>query len=170
VEPATKFSPVTVSVKGAAPAAIEVALSDVMVGPLTVKTLAEEEAVLEFFTVTFCGPTEASCAVGTSAVSAVGLVYAVASAVVPHITVELPMKFVPVTESVKERSPANSEAGLNEVMVGPTMVTENAADVAPPGLCTVRLSLPVEASRLAGTVAVMDVMLPAVTTKAVEPA
>jgi hypothetical protein len=48
VELPIKFAPLTVSVKGAAPAAIEVTLSDAMVGPRTVNVLAEEELALEF--------------------------------------------------------------------------------------------------------------------------
>ena len=48
VEPATKFVPVTVSVKGAPPAAAEAGLSDAMAGSLTVNVLAGEEAVLKF--------------------------------------------------------------------------------------------------------------------------
>jgi hypothetical protein len=42
VEPATKFVPVTISVKGAPPAAAEVGLSVATVGPLTVNVLAED--------------------------------------------------------------------------------------------------------------------------------
>jgi hypothetical protein len=41
--------------------------------------------------------------------------------------------------------------------------------VAPPGLCTVRLSLPALETRLAGTAAVMDDMLPLVAANAVVP-
>jgi len=64
---------VTVSVKGTAPAAIEVTLSDAMVGPRTVNVLAEDEVALEFWTVTFADPAEASWAVVTPAVSEAGL-------------------------------------------------------------------------------------------------
>lgn len=93
----------------------------------------------------------------------------VASVVAPHITVEPPAKFVPVTLSVKGLPPARAELGLSEVSVGPTTVTVDAAEAAPPGLCTVRLSLPVLPSRRAGIAAVMDVALPAVTANAVVP-
>ena len=55
------------------PAAIVVGLSDVIVGPLTVNVLAEEEALLEFWTVTFGVPAAASWVVVTSAVSEVAL-------------------------------------------------------------------------------------------------
>ena len=60
VEPPTKFTPVTVSVKGAPPATAEVGLSDVIAGPLTVNGAAEEEAALEFCTVIFTDPAAAS--------------------------------------------------------------------------------------------------------------
>ena len=73
VEPATKFIPVTVSVKGAPPAKAEAGLSDAMAGPLTVNALAGEEAVLVFWTVTFGEPAEASWALVTAAVSDVAL-------------------------------------------------------------------------------------------------
>jgi hypothetical protein len=73
LDPLTKFIPVTVSVKGESPAAIDVGLSDVIVGPPTVNAIAEEEAVLEFFTVTFGDPAEASWALVTLAVSDVAL-------------------------------------------------------------------------------------------------
>jgi hypothetical protein len=73
VEPATKFVPVTVSVKGAPPATAEGGLSDAMVGPLTVNALAEEEAALVFWTVTFGDPAEVTWALATAAVSEVAL-------------------------------------------------------------------------------------------------
>jgi len=73
VEPLTKFVPVRVSVKGAAPAAIDVTLKDASVGPMTVNAIAEEEALLEFLTVTFGDPVEASWALVTAAVSDVAL-------------------------------------------------------------------------------------------------
>jgi hypothetical protein len=78
-------------------------------------------------------------------------------------------KFVPVTVSVKGAPPAAIEVALSEVIVGPTTFRVDAADVVPPGLCTVRLSLPVVATMLAGMVAVMDVAVPAVTVNAIAP-
>lgn len=71
VEPATKFIPVTVSVKPAPPAAADEGLSDAMVGPPTTNAMAGEEAALQFWTVTPCDPAEASCALVTLAVSEV---------------------------------------------------------------------------------------------------
>jgi len=73
LEPATKFVPVTVSVKGAPPAAIEVGLSDAIVGLLAVNVAAEEEAALVFWTVTLDDPAEASWVLVTAAVSEVEL-------------------------------------------------------------------------------------------------
>jgi hypothetical protein len=165
-----KFCPVTVSVNGALPAICEVVLNDVMVGPLTGYALAEEEEVLEFWTVTFCDPADASSATVTVAVSEVAPALVVARDVEPQYTVELATKFVPVTVSVKPVDPATPGVGLSAVMVGPATVNTDAGDVAPPGLCTVRFSFPVEASRLGGIVAVMEFALPPVTANAVAPA
>jgi hypothetical protein len=64
---------VTVSVKGAPPAAIEAGNSDVIVGPSIVNILAEEEAALEFWTVTAGDPARASCVLVTAAVREVAL-------------------------------------------------------------------------------------------------
>lgn len=47
--------------------------------------------------------------------------------------------------------------------------TVEAGEVAPPGLCTVRLSVPLLAARLPGIVAVTDVAVLAVTVNAVVP-
>jgi hypothetical protein len=79
------------------------------------------------------------------------------------------MKFVPVTVSEKPELPAMADGALIAVIVGPTTVRAYADDVAPPGLCTVRLSLPAPVTKLAGTAAVMDVRLPPVTANAVVP-
>ena len=74
--PLTKFVPVTVRVKPADPAAIDVELSPVIVGPLTLKVLAAENAAedpLPFWTVTLTGPADANCAAVTAAVIFVAL-------------------------------------------------------------------------------------------------
>jgi hypothetical protein len=55
------------------PAAIELRLSDVIMGPSTVNVRGGGEAELEFRTVTLCGPAEASWALVTAAVSEVAL-------------------------------------------------------------------------------------------------
>jgi len=93
----------------------------------------------------------------------------VVSAVAPHITVEPLTKFVPATVSVNAAPPASAEVGLREVIVGPATVNVDAEDFAPPGLCTVMLSAPVLAIRVGGSVAVIDVEVPAVTASAVAP-
>jgi len=93
----------------------------------------------------------------------------VASADSPHSTVEPLTKLVPVTVSVKATSPAEAEVGLSEAMAGPATVKVDAEDVAPPGLCTVRLSGPAAATMVGGKIAVMDVDVPAVTANAVVP-
>jgi len=165
-----KFCPVTVSVNEPLPATAEVLLNDVMVGPFTGYALAAEEEVLEFWTVTFCDPADASSATVTAAVSEVGPALVVASAVKPQYTVELATKFAPVTVSVKPVDPATPGVGLSDVMVGPATVNADAEDEAPPGLCTVRFSRPVEAIRLGGIVATMEFAVPPVTANAVVPA
>jgi hypothetical protein len=60
VDPLTKFTPVTVSVNWASPAPIAAGESNVIVGPLTMNALADEEAALEFRIVTFCDPAASS--------------------------------------------------------------------------------------------------------------
>ena len=69
-----KFAPVTVIVAGVVvPAAIEVGLSDAIVGPVTLNVLAGEEAALEFLTVTFGDPAVVSWVLVTVAESEVAL-------------------------------------------------------------------------------------------------
>jgi hypothetical protein len=65
--------PVIVTDWEVVPAAIELRLSDVIMGPSTVNVSGEGETAFEFRTVTFCGPAEASWALVTAAVSEVAL-------------------------------------------------------------------------------------------------
>jgi hypothetical protein len=58
-DPLIKFVPVTVSAKGPLPETAEAGLSNVMVGPLTVNTLAADTPYASC-TVTFCVPDVAS--------------------------------------------------------------------------------------------------------------
>ena len=88
----------------------------------------------------------------------------------PHMTVEVFRKLVPATVSVKGAEPAAAFAGDSEAMVGLLSARLEAADVAPLAFFTVMLSGPAVASRAAVTVAVMEVVVPAVTVNAVEPA
>ena len=53
--------------------------------------------------------------------------------------------------------------------LGPFTVTDVEADAAPPGFFTVMPSFPVLMNKLAGTMAVIEVAVPAVTVNAVVP-
>lgn len=75
-------------------------------------------------------------------------------------------KLVPVTTTDAPLVPAAMAAGLTDTMVGPTTVSGTALETSVP-FSTVRLSAP--ALACGGTVAVMDVALPAVTVNAVAP-
>ena len=57
-------------------------------------------------------------AAAIAAVSCVALTYVVVRFEPFHRTTELPMKFVPLTVSVKADPPAVAEVGLSPVMVG----------------------------------------------------
>jgi hypothetical protein len=169
VAPPTKFIPVTVSVKPTSPAAAEAGDNVVMVGPVTVNAVADEEAALELRTVTFCDPAERSWALVTLAVSEVAPTKLVTSWVPLHHTLEPLTKFVPVTVSWKPGPPATAGLGLSDAIVGPLTVNVRTEEEAPPGFCTVKLSMPALETRLAGIVAAMDVAVPLVTANAVVP-
>jgi len=77
---------------------------------------------------------------------------------------------VPVTVNVVAADPATTVFGLNDVIAGPLKVKVDAPEAIAPGFCTVMLRLPAVPSKLAGTVAVIDVAVPAVTVSAVLPA
>ena len=79
------------------------------------------------------------------------------------------MKFVPATVMAVSDDPAAIEFGVIELIAGTATVTVEAVETAPPGFLTVRLSVPAVAREAEGTVAVMEVALPAVTVNAVEP-
>jgi hypothetical protein len=119
VAPETNFVPLTVIVKPAAPAAAELGLKLVIEGggALTVNVDAAEVPP-EVVTVIFAGPEVAIREAGTAAVNFVALANVVASAVVPHFTVEPETKFVPLTVSVNAGPPAVAELGLRLVMAG----------------------------------------------------
>jgi hypothetical protein len=80
------------------------------------------------------------------------------------------MKFVPVTLRVNAGPPATAVAGFNTAMVGAPTAKVEPGEVAPPGLCTVRLRLAALASEAVGIVAAMLVAVPAVTVNAFVPA
>lgn len=71
-EPATKFVPVTVSVKEAVPSRVEDGLSEAIAGPETLNVVPEE-ATLPFWTVTSCDGVALSTLPKTATVSWVAL-------------------------------------------------------------------------------------------------
>jgi len=74
VDPLTKFVPVTVSVNCGSPLLADDGLKLATVGAaVTVNVLAEEAAALPFWTVTCCGPADATWVLVTAAVSWVAL-------------------------------------------------------------------------------------------------
>ena len=80
------------------------------------------------------------------------------------------IKLFPVTVRVVLEDPAAIDLGLSELMMGASTVNVDTADVAPPlGFCTVTLRFPALPSMLPGTVAVIEVAVPAVTVNAVPP-
>jgi hypothetical protein len=85
------------------------------------------------------------------------------------MTVDPLRKLVPVTVMVNAAPPATAELGLSDVIAGALTTMFEAAEVAPPGFLTVTPTLPEEASEAVGTVAVIEVAVPAVATRAVEP-
>ena len=79
-------------------------------------------------------------------------------------------KFEPFTVIVKADAPAAMLLGLSELTVGAATVKMDAVDVAPPlGFLTVTLRFPALAIMLPGSVAVMEVAVPAVIVSAVLP-
>ena len=87
----------------------------------------------------------------------------------PHMMVEPLTKLVPLTVSVNAGDPATVVDGDREAIVGAPTVRVEAVETAPPGFLTVMLSEPALASDAVGTVAVIEVAVPAVTVRAVEP-
>lgn len=65
VVPAMKLVPAMVMVVSPDPAMIEDGVSELILGPLTVNTLAAEAAALVFFTTTFSAPAVAIAVAGT---------------------------------------------------------------------------------------------------------
>jgi hypothetical protein len=180
VEPLRKFVPVTVRVKAAPPATAELGLSEEIVAALIARLDAAEAAPPGFFTVIARLPEDASEAVGTVAVIDVAVPAVTTRAVepmygtVPAVNTPPPLvvpaiKLVPVTVITVSPDPATTELGLNEVIAGALTVRWDAAEAAPPGFCTVMLRVAAAASDAVGTVAVIEVAVPAVTVRAVEP-
>jgi hypothetical protein len=173
-EPATKFVPVSVSVKAEPPAAADVGAIEVSVGVglLMVNVCAVDVPPpgVGVNTVTEDVPTRATSDAGTVAVSEVALPNTVTSAVPFQFTTEPLTKLVPVTVSVNVESPAVAEVGRMDVRTGAGLLTVNVcADEVPPagrGLKTVTEKVPPTEKSDAGTVAVNDVALTNVVVKA----
>jgi hypothetical protein len=70
-------------------------------------------------TVTAAVPVEAMAVAGTGAVNSQELTNVVASVVPPKLTIEAPLKFVPMTSRVKAALPATELIGKIVVIAGP---------------------------------------------------
>ena len=116
----------------------------------------------EAVTVTVALPAVAIRFAGTTAVSCAALTYVLANAVVPHCTVALGSKFVPLMVKVNWPPPAGVEEGERLVIVGAGRAGE-IVNVAPGDVplvsVTVTFAVPAVAIRLAGTAAVSCVAL-----------
>jgi len=156
VETALKPVPYMFSVKAVLPATATPGLRMAIVGSggLMVKTAAEELPVM-LLTVTLAVPTLAIRAAGTVAVICVALMNVAANCVAPKATVEVEVKLLPFTVSVKAAPPAMALAGLRLVIVGAGGLTVKATprDI-PLTLLTVMLAVQKLAIRLAGIAAV----------------
>jgi len=175
-----KLVPTMVTLVAAAPATALFGVTDVMAGPLTVNVLAADVAVLVFLTVRLCAPAVTIEVAGMVAVMEVAVPAVTVSWVVPKYTEEPALKFPPVSvvpgrKPVPARvtlvaaAPATAEAGVTDVILGPLTVRVLAADVAVLLFLTVTLRAPGVTIDVAGTVAVMEVAVPAVTVNWVEP-
>jgi len=159
VEPLRKPVPVTARLKAADPATALVGLKEPIAGALTVNLYAADEALLVFFTVTFTDPAVASCVLVTAAVNEVALLYVVARAVDPHITVDPLRKPVPVTARLNGADPATALDGLKDPAVGALTVNLYAAEEALLVFFTVRFTDPAAASCVLVTAADSEVAL-----------
>ena len=79
------------------------------------------------------------------------------------------MKLVPTMVTLVAAAPATALFGVTDVMVGPLTVNVLAAEVAELPFLTVTLSAPAVTMDVAGTVAVIEVAVPAVTVNWVAP-
>jgi len=136
-----KPAPFTVSGKAAAPAVAVVGEIPPTVGAsaLTVNGLPLEVPPpgAGVTTVTKTVPSVATCNDVTCAVSSVALTNVVASAVVPHFTVDALVKFAPVTVSGNAAAPVVAVVGEIPLIVGAgggaLIVKVSAPEVPPPG-------------------------------------
>jgi hypothetical protein len=156
VEPDTKLVPFTVSVKAGPPAAVQVGLSELIVGAaLIVNVCAFDVPPHGVTTVIEAVPAVAIREAGTVAVSCVEETNVVVSDVAFHFTVEPETKLLPLTVNVNCAPPAVAQLGLSELIVGTALIVKVCAfDVPPHGVTTVIEAVPAVAIREAGTVAV----------------
>jgi len=151
-------------VNAAPPAVSPFGLSEVMVGAglLTVKVFAVDVPPpgAGLVTVTLTDPAVVTSAAGTVTTNCVELCDVSVSTLAPKFTMELAIKFVPVSVIVTP-APNVVLVGLIEVRVGATLLTVKvcAVDVPPPGggLVTVTLIGPAVVTSAAGTVTWSDV-------------
>ena len=156
VEVGMKFVPVTVNVKPAPPAAAELGFKDATVGVGLLLTVTVKVSALDVpppgvgvETVTAAVPLAAMSAAVMAACKLV-LETKVVERVLPfHWTVDVGMKFVPVTVNVKPAPPATAELGFKDatVGVGLPIVKVSPLEVPPPGVGvkTVTVTLPLAA-------------------------
>ena len=159
---ASKFVPLTVRVKAAPPIVAEVGEMPVIVGAPAILIVNVEPADVppDPVTVIVAEPEVAIRLAGTAAVSWVALIKVVGSAVAPHLMVEVELKFVPLTVSVKAALPAEIDTGDRLVIVGTAaLIVKVAPDDVPPEVLTVTVAVPEVVIRLAGTAAVSCVAL-----------
>lgn len=130
---------------------------------------APADVPLAVLTVTLTVPGPESSAAGTAALTCVALTKVVVNAEPFHIAAAPEKKLVPVMTMVKAAPPVVAELGLKLVTVGGGgAFTVNAVPVeAPLAVVTVRLAVPGEAIRLAGTDALTCVPLTKVVVNAV---
>jgi hypothetical protein len=153
VEDDAKLVPVTVNVKAAPPAIAEPGVNNVIVGTgvviVNVRAAEVPPPGEGLNTVTLAVLTELMSAAVMAACKLV-LETKVVERVLPfHCTVDVGMKFVPVTVNVKPAPPAEAELGFKDVTVGEglPMVKVSTLDVPPPGVGveTVTVAVPLAA-------------------------
>jgi hypothetical protein len=153
VDVGMKFVPVTVNVKPAPPATAELGFKDATVGEglpmVKVSPLEVPPPGVGVETVTVAVPLTAMSAVVIAACKLV-LETKVVERVLPfHWTVDVGMKFVPVTVNVKPAPPATAELGFKDATVGEglPMVKVSPLEVPPPGVGveTVTVAVPLTA-------------------------
>jgi hypothetical protein len=153
VEDDTKLVPVTVNVKAVPPTIAEPGVSNVIEGTAVVIVNVRAAEVPPpgegLSTVTLAVLTELMSAVVMAACKLVLDTKVVERALPFHWTVDVGMKFVPVTVNVKPTPPATAELGFRDAAVGEGLSTVKVAplEVPPPGVGveTVTVTVPLAA-------------------------